>query len=330
MSGFRGGWIGLGVVLVLLGCRGDRREAAGPVGPGPGVTDGGVARERDAGELPDAARAVDSGPLRRCDAGAPFGTPVEVEWAEEVRGELYFVSSAWLDAAEERMIVTGRPRFDDGGKLYEVTRAGVDEAFGVAVPIPGVDVEGRSEWSGALSRDGLSLFFDVARREPYRATRASVGEAFSAGERIAPSLSTDFRGFVNVRPSAAGVYFEEQTSGFSSLQFLPEGEEYAERILDHGGRVTGYHVSADELTLYYSLVPPEESNAILYRTARASAGEGFPPGRAFELEPIVSFTGGHHVEWVSEDECILYVTVNKRDSFDSYPHTVLLRAERPL
>lgn len=323
-------WIGIlaSAALGLAGCQSDRRIAESPWDGGGPVGDAGAVEGRDAARA-DASGPSDSGPVARCDPSAPFGTPVEVEWPDEARGEMYFVSSAWLDLTETRMIVTARPRFDDGGKLYELTRAAPDQPFGLPDLIPGVDVEGRSEWSGALSPDGLSLYFDVARREPYRATRAALGEPFSGGERIAPSLSTDFRSFVNLRPAASGLYLEEQTSGFSSLQHLPHGAEYAERVLDHGGSLTGYHVSADELTLYYSLAPPEESNAILHRTTRASTADLFPPGRPFDLEPIVSFTGGHQLEWVSEDECVLYVTVNKRDSFDSYPHEVLLRAERP-
>lgn len=267
----------------------------------------------------------------RCDKTKPFGRPAELAEMADLSGDFYFASGVWLDAKETTMLITARPGFDDGGKLYSMTRASNSGAFAAPVLLAGVDVEKRSEWSGAMSSDGLSLYFDVARREPYKATRTKVGDPWTAGERIAPKLSTEFTSYVNVRGATSGLYFLRQgSSGGSYLAYLANGEDYDKPILDAPGDVAGYSLSSDERTLYYSIGTSKIGGNKQYRATRTNLSEPFKEFTEFTLEAAVSSSnGGSRISWVSDDECVLYAVAGKNDQSGSYPHDVIIRATRP-
>jgi hypothetical protein len=320
----------LGVLLVSgLGCTASAASSAASDDPAAGssgdVPPGSV-------DPPGAPPATPPAATARCDKTKPFGKPEEISELSDLGADFYNVSSVWLDAAETTMIVTARAGFDDGGKLYTLGRSSPTGTFGAPALVAGVDAASRSEWSGAMSDDGLALYFDVARREPYKATRASASDAWTAGARIAPKLDTQYTSYIDLRPASSGVYFLRQDpSGGSLLSQLANGDDYDKGVLDAaGGAVVGYSLSKDERTLYYSVAPPGIGGNKQYRATRASLAASFGSPKEITLEAIVSSSnGGPRVDWVSEDECVLYAVVGKNDNVGSYPHDVVIRATRP-
>ncbi len=318
----------LAVALLAAACSGASTSSGGS------VLDGGSDTDGASGVLPDAGGLTPSGdgsaPSARCDKTKAFGKPAELPELADAGPSFYNVSSVWLDAAEASMIVTGYAGRSEAPTLYMLKRSSIVERFGAPMAIPGVDAPDRSEWSGAMSADGLSLYFDVARRQPYKATRATTDDVWTAGARIAPTLSTEFVSYVSLRPSATGVYFLHQpSSGGSSLVFLATGAAVEKYVLEVDG-IGGYSVSKDERTLYYSTRDPKTTTGYKhYRATRSSLADTFGAPREVTLESVViSSNGGPRVAWVSEDECVLYAVVGKNDSVGDLPHDVVIRATR--
>jgi hypothetical protein len=288
------------------------------------------ARSNDASDDSTAEGGVEAGRPRECAWNAPFTTPKKLTGLNVVGGHL--LSTTFTP--DELTVIASRadPSGDLRFHLYLATRPDLTGAFSppqrLLPSAPGEQLH------PSLSPDTRRLFF----------TKSDSGTDFDivTAERLSdggfgdpsPPLNTMSGASTDVTPfmTADGkkVYFASiaDTSVLAIYRApYPEqsvfGERVAELTPDAGVPVAAPVVSADELTIWYSVgvasgVGLAEDD--IYVAHRTSVDGAFGPGT-----PVAELNAPQPIRdapvWISRDSCRLYFASNRSGWFEVYVAT---------
>jgi hypothetical protein len=248
----------------------------------------------------------DAGSIPRCDPRQPFGRPTLVT---DLVG---YAGFAWL-TDDERTLLYTHLEPGNGLKIYVATRDTSDGAFGAGQKLP--DVNGSQQYYDAgMSPDRLRLFYVSSGQTLSISFRTSTTDPWPLGGGLS-LLSYRPNSEMGLRPraSARGVYYYvySDSAAKHTLYFDATGAATSTVIRDASITFT-YAMSARERVLYVSdrdgSHPDGTGHFVTKRATRsdpsAAFGE-FTPVPELMLTPDLDL----RVDWVSEDDCVLYGSV---------------------
>jgi hypothetical protein len=274
-------------------------------------------------EPSDASMGADgAGGQARCDSKAPFGTATLVETINSSHEEYGF------SLTHDEM--TGFIGHDTGGSpntfaIYTSRRASTTATFGIPDDhvTSAINATG-NVISGSASLDGLIFYFH--RQNPQVSTdiavlaarRSDSAASFDAGTQItvdgAPLL-----GAIGPKVSADGVtlyWLDFSNNQYGKMFTAVRGASFTEftgkRAVSTLSLGSEPVLSADELTLYYSL---DNNTQDVYATTRPSKAEAFGPG-----VPVANVNSAANDKPVAltSDGCILYIISQRAGGVAGY------------
>ena len=295
----------------------------------------GSAASSDAGEIADGAvvdaggtadAAAEASTVPACNPAAPFGAvaflppPVNLGSSNQYSGVLsadaltiYFCSDRGTAKA--------------GGKtdLYVSHRASSASPWGPAGALDEIDT-GANECSPFITSDELTLYFASDRAggpggsDLYVATRASVGDKFSAPALLPVSGSKDDDG-PWLSADSKTLYFQAGSASSETYQLYQaprSAKSFAEASqvpgLSSSSDDEGLVVTADGLTGFFGSTRGGASMSRLYVTHRTSVSDPFGmPALLSELAMQRDYAA-----WVSADGCTILVETYKNGPAQLY------------
>jgi cysteine-rich repeat protein len=265
----------------------------------------------------------------RCDPTAPFTSIEPMADLDTEATEAHPKLSV-----DELTVYFGSDRPGSLGQIdiFTATRASVDEPFGEAVPVAGVNTEG---WEGnpSITGDGLYLYARARGgpegEEIVVATRSSIAESFGAftsvpfvnregGNDYCPYVMPDHSQlwFVSDRAGQATNVFHvrRNTSGTFNSEIdavTPVNSDFTEDIVV---------VTPDELTIYFDTTRPEGINVDAWYATRENA-VSLPFSNVAPIESI-NTERPEWPSWISPDGCeLLYTSTSDAGDYDMYRAT---------
>jgi len=299
---------GITAASVLGACGGSRHDDGDPAGDGGSSTSDGGSSTSDAPAADASDPSGDAGPVAapRCDPGKPFGRPVVVAELGEYAGE------AWL-TDDEKTILYSNLELGNGLKIYTATRATNEGAFSAGQPLPNVNGSDQ-KYEPSLSPDKLKLFFVSSGLTLSIAFRAKVSDPFPLGSAVSlPEYRINTDSGRRPRAMARGVYYYLLRNGETQhkLYFAANGMTTA-TVLRETDLTFTYAITADERTLYVSdrdsLHADGTGHFVVKRATRTDLSQPFgelTPLPELSLDPDLDL----RIDWISQDECVLYGTV---------------------
>jgi Tol biopolymer transport system component len=249
----------------------------------------------------------------RCDASAPFQTPVPVGGLNSTSDDTAArFSSDELEVVFARRTGAGTGLYD----LYTATRTARDQAFGTPMLLATVNSVNSEAWP-TISPDGLLLVFESDRGSTpqnwhiYSSKRATVADAFGP-PAAAPALvdleQTPFLAtgrslyFISaVRSGGPGMYdvwrTEIDSTGATATPTLVMGG-----VNSPDAEVTPA-LTPDELRIFFRRTVGAEQD--VYTASRASTTDAF--GEATPVPGLATPGLNEIPTWISPDGCNLYV-----------------------
>lgn len=266
----------------------------------------------------DAAAADEDAPVAdapapRCDPSAPFG-PVRAEVAldGDTSSEGAMLTNNELVVWYSAIRGTGSDDYD----IFQASRANVADAFGNIRPVANVNTTTANERGPQLSPDGRRLYATIGGGGTVHMKMAVRNPDGTFGTLMPIPGASDPQNTVNdgtpypvastFAPNDAVLYYHSDTSGkFEIYRIADSGAGFRDpqRIeivgLAATDAPTNPVVTRDEKTLYFKLAND------VWTATRASALDSFHDPVSL---PELSGTGLDAPSWVSDDNCLLYVS----------------------
>jgi hypothetical protein len=265
--------------------------------------------------VPDASQAIDApdADTRPCDLAKPFANIHQVAGLVTANDEgnpsfsadeltVYFFSNRQSPNTAD---------FD----AYVATRQTRDDAFGIAAPIASINT-GADERGGAISSDGLSLFFHSSRvngYDLYVSTRPNTGVAFGAAVNLGAGVNTtDIDEDPFISSDGQTLYFERTPAAGGNTSIFraaagPTGFANTTAVAELNTALAARPVlSADGLTIFFaSDRPGGAGNLDIWVASRQS-----PTGTFGQITNVAELNAGdfEFPDWLSRDACRIYFT----------------------
>jgi hypothetical protein len=283
---------------VLTACGAGRNPGQGPDTPG-----------ADANDQPPPSDGAgdDAGSAPRCDPNKPFGKPSQVTELAGLAGD------AWL-APDERTMLYTHLEPGNGLKIYVATRSQIDAPFGAGQRFGNVNGSDQT-YDAAIAPDQLRLFYVSSGQELSISFRTAATDPFPRGGRMSLKgyqPSTD--GGVRPRASTRGVYYRvfKAPNGPNDRLYFDAVGATTTTLLRMTDITFSYAVTAGEHAIYFSDRDSSHADGtghfVTKRATRTDLNGPFGepvPLPELVLDPDLDL----RIDWVSEDECVLYGTV---------------------